>query len=61
MVTSPITLADGATNAADSDTVGAIPFTATNRVDGTSRSEYFKTSMVLPNLSKLCLENREYK
>lgn len=57
IVTSPITLAEGAINAADSDTLGAIPFTATNRVDGTSRSEYFKTSIELPNLSKLCLRN----
>ena len=55
--TSPITFADGATKAADSDTTGATPSTATNRVDGTRRSVCLATSIPAPILSRACLLN----
>lgn len=51
MVTFPITEADGATKQA-SETVGATPSTATNRVDGTSFSVYLVISIPFPALSK---------
>ena len=55
--TSPITFDDGATKAADSDTTGATPSTATNRVDGTKRSVCLATSIPAPILSRACLFN----
>jgi hypothetical protein len=53
-LTLPIKLADGATKDC-SDTCGATPLTATNRVDGTNRSVYLVISIFLPILSRAVL------
>ena len=55
MVTFPMREADGATNVAISESTGATPSTATNRVDGTSRSVYFATSSWAPMESSATL------
>ena len=51
-VTSPMTLALGATKAVLGETEGVTPSTATKRVEGTRRSEYLTTSMDLPMESR---------
>lgn len=56
IVTSPITEAVGATNEAISETTGATPSTATNRVEGTSLSVYFATSSCAPRPSNAALK-----
>jgi hypothetical protein len=60
IVTFPITEADGATKEA-SERVGATPSTATNRVDGTSFSVYFVTSILFPALSNADLKEERGK
>lgn len=54
IVTLPIIEADGAIKDI-SDTFGAIPSTATKRVDGTNFSVYFVNSIFLPTLSNVAL------
>ena len=61
MLTSPITEALGATKAAASDTSGATPSTATNRVDGTSFSVYLATSSCAPKPSRADLSKKRYR
>lgn len=55
MVTFPITDAEGAMKLLAPGRAGATPSTETIRLEGTSRSVYFATSILAPRLSSVAL------